>query len=128
MLNPIYERNKQQKFFEIIRRLVYAEFSADWFTAYYNSVARHVGTKPFRPITDIPLHWMSRYKTISPPQTFCYSEVKVHPEKFRPYTFPGPFRLAVISAYFTLLKDIRHQTILDPIHFDTMTFRYLLAG
>ena len=27
----------------------------DWFTAYYNSVARHFGTKPFRPI-DILLH------------------------------------------------------------------------
>ena len=39
----------------IICRLVYTEFLVDWFTAYYNSVARHFGTKPFRPI-DVSLH------------------------------------------------------------------------
>ena len=29
---------------------MYTELLVDWFTAYYNSVARHFCTKPFRPI------------------------------------------------------------------------------
>ena len=39
----------------IICRLIYTEFLVDWFTAYYNLIARHFGTKPFRPI-DVSSH------------------------------------------------------------------------
>ena len=61
-----FTRKISNIFFEIICRLVYAEFSVDWVTAYFNSVTRHFGTKPFRPI-GVSLHGRQGTKPFPPP-------------------------------------------------------------
>ena len=73
----IYALRYQLKSFVGQCNIRLTEFLVDWFTMYYNSVARHFGTKPFRPL-------MFRYVEAISPQTFCYTKVKVGPKTIRP--------------------------------------------
>ena len=101
----------------IICRLVYIEFLVDWFTAYYNSVARHFGIKPFRPL-DVPIHGNHS------PQTFCYTKIKVSPKTIRPQDVSTLHVSLTCQAegHFSPPKDVMHQTISGPIHSGTKTF------
>ena len=85
----------------------------DWFTAYYNSVARHFGTKPFRP-KDV-----SYMEAISP-QTFCYTKVKVASKTIRPQDVSAVHVSWTFQAegHFSPPQD---ETISAPIHFGTKT-------
>ena len=100
----------------IICRLVYTEFLVDWFTAYYNLVARHFGIKPFRPI-DVLLHGDHLA------QTFCYTKVKVGPKTIRLQDISALHISWTFQAdgHFSPPKDILHQTISAPIHSGTKT-------
>ena len=83
---------------------------------YYNSVARHFGTKPFRPL-------MFRYVEAISPQTFCYTKVKVGPKTIRPKDVSALHVSWTFQAEgnFSPPKDVLHQTISAPIHSCTIT-------
>ena len=92
----------------IICRLVYTEFLVD----YYNSVARHFGTKQ-----------TFRYMETISPQTFCYTKVKVGPKTIRPQDVSALHVSWTFQAegHFSPPKDVLHQTISAPIHSGTKT-------
>ena len=97
-------------------RLVYTEFLVDWFTVSYNTVARHFGTEPFRPM-------MFRYVEAISLQTFCYTKVMVGPKTIRPQDVSALHVSWIFQAegHLSPLKDVLHQTISAPIHSGIIT-------
>ena len=76
----------------------------DWFTAYYNSVAGHFGTKPFWPL-DVSLHGNHFAPDV------LYTKVKVGPKTIRPQDVSAVHVSWTFQAegHFSLPKDVLHR-------------------